>query len=70
MWAGPLPPTNQKQESNDKMDEKPNQGANYQSSKLDENESQKLEEESQQQSECKFAFIEWNSLDQFIYYIS
>ena len=49
------------------MDEKPNQVANYQSSKLDENELKKLEEESRRQSECKFAFAEWNSLDQFMY---
>ena len=41
--------------------------ANSQSSKLDENELQKLEEESRRQSECKFTFVEWNSLNQFMY---
>ena len=39
------------------MAEKPNQEANSQSSKLDKNELQKLEEESRRQSECKFAFV-------------
>ena len=49
------------------MAEKPDQEANSQSSKLDENELQKLEEDSRRQSECKFAFVELNSLDQFMY---
>ena len=52
---------------NDKMAEKPNKEANSQSAKLDENELQNLQEESRLQSECKFAFVEWNSLDQFMY---
>ena len=51
----------------DKMAEKPNQGANGQSSKLDENELQKLREKARRQSGCKFAYIECNSLDQFMY---
>ena len=46
------------------MADSPNQEANSQSYKLDENELQNLEE-SKRQSECitKFAFVEWNSLD-------
>ena len=40
------------------MAEKPNQEANSQCSQLDENELQKLGEESRQQRECKFAFVE------------
>ena len=48
------------------MAEKPNQEANSQSSKLNENELQKLVDESRRQSECKFALVEWNSLDQFM----
>ena len=48
------------------MAEKPNQEANSQTFKLDENELRKFEEESTQQSECKFSFVEWNSLDQFM----
>ena len=46
------------------MAEKPNQQANFQSSKLDENKLHKLEEESRRQSESKFAFL---SLDRFMY---
>ena len=49
------------------MTEKPNQEAYSQTSEIDENELQKLEEEYRRQSECKFAFVEWNSLDQFMY---
>ena len=39
------------------------QEANPQSSKLDENELEKLEEKSRLQSEREFAFVEWHSLD-------
>ena len=46
------------------MAEKPNKEANLQSSKQDENELQKLGEESRRQSGDKFVFVEWNSLDQ------
>ena len=50
-----------------KMAEKPDQEANSQSSKLDENELQRLDEDSRRHSECKFAFVELNSLDQLMY---
>ena len=49
------------------MAEKPNQKASSQSSKLDENELQRLKEDSRWQSECKCAFVELNSLNQFMY---
>ena len=49
------------------MAEKPNHKASSQSSKLDENDLQRLEEDSRRQSECKFAFVELNSLNQFMY---
>ena len=47
------------------MAEKPRQDENSQF-KLDENLLQKLKEKSRRQIECKFAFREWNLVDQFM----
>ena len=49
------------------MAKKHNQEANSQSSKLDGNVLQKLQELSRRQSECKFSLLELNSLDQFVF---
>ena len=50
------------------MTEKPNQEAYSQTSEIDENELQKLEEEYRRQSECKFALLsETRSISSCIY---